>query len=824
MTARKSFSLALPVAAAVFALVASADAAEDRSGIEFFELKIRPVLVERCYECHSAVARKSLGGLRLDTRDAVLKGGDSGPAVVPGEPEKSPLVKAIRYGDPLLKMPPKVNARLTSEQVADFEWWIKRGAPDPRAGAAVAVKSGPKHDFAAARKQWPFHPLAEPAIPTVKNADWPRNPIDRFVLAAIEQHGLRPVADADKRTLIRRATLDLTGLPPTPEEVEAFIGDGSPDAYEKLIDRLLASPEYGRRWGRHWLDVVRYADTAGDNSDYPVPQLRLYRDYVVDSFNADKPYDRFLREQLSGDLLPYSNEAQRIEQLVATGYLAGSKRFGSRVEDYPWHLTIEDTIDNLGRTFLGLSLTCARCHDHKFDPITSEDYYGLYGIFAGMRYPWPGIELDKVQRNFVPLAPPQEALLLDKRRAEKVAELDAEFKRLEGEKKTADEAVKAAAATDKPAPDALKKKAEAAKAKLDALRKERDRVKNTAPYETAYAAAEGKSAGNVRMHIRGQPENPGREVPRRFLEIFGARGLPSGAGGSGRLDLVDWLLNDSTALFARVMVNRVWHHHFGRGIVVTPNDFGRQGVPPNRPELLDYLAGRFIHGGWSIKGIHRLIMLSRTYRLSSETDVDNAAVDPTNDWQWRFPRRRLEAEAIRDSILFVAGSLDLTTPPGPHPFPEMSKWDFTQHKPFRAVYETDRRSIYLMTQRTAKHPFLAVFDGPDTNASTGRRTNTTTSLQALFFLNDPLVHAAAAKLVDRLHRERTDDDGRIERAYVLLLSRPPTEAEKSDGRRYLAEFAERLAAAKAAPSNAGRTAWESYARALLRLSEFVYLN
>ncbi|HXG60800.1 MAG TPA: DUF1549 domain-containing protein, partial [Planctomycetota bacterium] len=404
-------------------------------GAEFFERRIRPVLADKCYKCHSAQAGKVKADLALDTREGLRRGGHSGPAVVPGDPENSLLIKAIRHTDEDLEMPPKEADRLTPEQVRDFEVWVKMGAPDPR-GSDVTPPAKPRIDFAEARKFWSYRPVQDPPLPAVKDRAWPESPIDRFILAKLEEKGLRPAPDADKRTLLRRVTFDLTGLPPTPEEMEAFLADDSPDAFAKVVERLLASPHYGERWGRHWLDVVRYADTAGCNSDYPIPQMYRYRDWVIRAFNQDKPYGDFIREQLAGDLLPWKTWEERNEKVIATGYIANSRRFASS-ENGIQHLIIEDTIDNLGRTFLGLTIHCARCHDHKFDAISNEDYYALYGIFESTRYPFPGVELNKVPRDLVPLVPPEEVERILAPHRERLAALDAEVKRLEAEQAAA---------------------------------------------------------------------------------------------------------------------------------------------------------------------------------------------------------------------------------------------------------------------------------------------------------------------------------------------------------------------------------------------------
>ncbi len=427
--------------------------------------------------------------------------------------------------------------------------------------------------------------------------------IDRFVLAKLEEHGMKPAPAADKRALIRRATYDLTGLPPTPDEVDAFLADDSQDAFARVVDRLLDSPRYGERWGRHWLDVVRYADTAGDNSDYPVPQMHRYRDWVIDAFNRDLPYDEFVRDQLAGDLRGGATEEERYQRIIATGYIANARRFGSRVDDYPQHLTIEDTIDNLGRSFLGTTLSCARCHDHKFDPIPTRDYYALYGIFESTRYPWPGIELDKQQRDFVPLVP-----AADRDAAEqKLANWQKEQTRLDKDVDKLKEELKKAKDEEKQAFEAKLKDAERA------AKEHRD---GEMPFETAYAVADAESPGDAAIQEKGDPAKPSDVVPRHFLTVLGGQELPEDCESSGREQLAEWIVADDNPLTARVMANRIWQHHFGRGIVPTPNDFGKQGKPPTHPELLDYLAVSFRESGWSIKSMHRLIMLSHAYQQS----------------------------------------------------------------------------------------------------------------------------------------------------------------------------------------------------------------
>ncbi len=795
-------------------------------GVEFFEKRIRPLLVQHCYACHSAKAENLQGGLWLDSRAGVLKGGETSAALVPGKPDESLLIKAVRYED--LEMPPK--AKLKDTEIADLVAWVKMGAPDPRTQATPPTASANARTTAF----WSFQPVQDSPLPAVNDTALSKGPIDRFILAKLDEHGLRPAPAADKRTLLRRVTYDLTGLPPTPEEVDAFLADESPDAWSKLVDRLLASKAYGERWGRHWLDVVRYADTAGDNSDYPIPQMYKYRNWVIDAFNADMPYDAFIHQQLAGDLLPSESEEDRYRKLIATGYLANSKRFGS-YEDarYPWHLTIEDTIDNLGRTFLGLTINCARCHDHKFDPVSNEDYYALYGFFQSTRYPWPGIELDKAQRDLVPLAPAGEIAAGQKVRQAKLAEHDAKIEALELEHKT-NNATLSDAEKSEDSEEEKKTRIEKVTQRLVDLKQEiksarkarEDFVRQPLPFELAYAVAEGKTegkkkVGNACVQIKGDPERQGPEVPRRFPTVLGGQPLPADVSGSGRLELARWITDAANPLTARVMVNRIWQYHFGRGLAPTPSDFGKQGTPPTHPELLDWLALRFMDSGWSIKHMHRLILVSSAYQMSVEENESHARIDVDNRYLWRFERQRLDAESIRDTILAVSGGLD-RTPGAGHPFPAQKSWDFTQHKPFKAVYEGDCRSVYLMTQRIQRHPYLALFDGPDTNASTARRITSTTPLQALYFMNDPLVHEQAAKFASRLLSERSDDAGRIEFAYLLLFARPPAADEHARALDYLTQIGEKLPSTPA--DERAAKCWESLVRALWMSNEFVYVN
>ena len=693
---------------------------------------------------------------------------------MPGKPAESLLVEAIRYQG--IKMPPK--AKLPDADIEKLTRWVELGLPWPQSEAKPAGAATAEAEFKitdAQRGFWSFQGVRPQAPPVVQDTAWPLTPIDRFILARLESRGLHPNPPAEKRTLIRRATFDLIGLPPTPEETDAFVADDRPEAFARVVDRLLASQHYGQRWGRHWLDVVRYADTAGETADYPVPQAYQYRNYVIDAFNRDKPYDEFIREQIAGDILAQSGPRETYaERVTATGYLAISRRFGFDSENYH-HLTIADTLDTLGRSILGLSIGCARCHDHKYDPISTADYYALYGIFASSRYAFPGSEEKKQPRDFVPLLPAAEAAPLAAAHQEQLAGCDAELKRLDAELAPVNKSIKTAeeqtaGQTQNTAPQTLaelKTQRDALAATQGAWRGKRDQLIVAGPFEMAYGVVEA-AATNAKIQKRGEPTKLGAEVPRRFLEILGGDGLPGDVTGSGRLQLAEWLTRRSNPLTARVIVNRVWQYHFGRGLVPSPSDFGLRGRAPSHSELLDYLADTLVNQGWSLKRLHKQILLSRVYQLSSGDDNPAAQTDPANESWWKFDRRRLEAEAIRDAVLVTSGQLD-RSPGGPHPFPPRTSWGFTQHAPFKAVYETNRRSVYLMTQRIQRHPFFAIFDGADPNTSTAERTLTTTPSQALFLMNDPFIHQQSEALARRLLATAEDDAQRIQLAFALVF-------------------------------------------------------
>ncbi len=793
-----------------------------REGFDFFEKNIRPVLSEKCFKCHSEQSEKLKGALKLDSKAGMLQGGSTGPAIVPFQPEKSLLLKAIRWVDPDLQMPPK--EQLTAHEIKNFEIWIKMGAPDPRKGGSTNATYG-NYNWDEAKKFWAFQPVKNPEPPKVKNTKWPITPIDRFVLAKLEERNLLVNEAADKRTLIRRATYDLIGLPPTPEQIKAFLDDKSPKAFEKVIDRLLASRQYGEQWGRHWLDIVRYADTSGCNSDFPIPDAYKYRNYVINSFNADKPYDEFVREQIAGDLLPAKSEEEHFQKIIATGYLANSRRFGSRNNEF--HLTIEDTIDNVGKGILGLSVSCARCHDHKFDPIPTKDYYSLYGIFQSTTYAFPGTEVYRHPKDFVPLATGTNLQAVFDYQKE-LADLDEEIDKLGDEKRELTGKLKdddKKKTDDKPDEEEtkLRDRLKEVKAALEDGRTKLKKLEANLPdVDKAYAVSEGKPT-NAKVQKKGVPTNLGEEVPRGFLQILGGQQLPKDEKGSGRRELAKWLTDKKNPLTARVIVNRIWQFHMGNGIVSTPNDFGSRGKLPSHPELLDYLATEFMRSGWSFKKMHKAIMLSRVYQLSSAENPKNNVVDPDNEWLWRFNRRRLSAEEIRDSLLTISSTLDPSMG-GPQPFPPESEWKYSQHKPFMADYPTNKRSIYLMQQRIRKQPFLEVFDGADPNAITGQRPISTTPLQALMMMNSGYIYELADKFAVRIGLATFEQKERIDYAYRLAFGRSPTRSEVNEGVSYLKKVREELRRTKMPMDQQARAALASYARVLLSSNEFFYLD
>ncbi len=719
--------------------IASTARADAPAAQEFFENEVRPLLVEHCQKCHSD--NKPKGGLRLTSRDAVLKGGDSGPAAVPGKPHDSLLIQAVRYND-TPQMPPK--RKLSDQQIAILTRWVQLGLPWPQKTVRATTEANGTFQISEEQRRfWSFQPMKVVPPPKVYDAAWTKSEIDRYILAGLEARGLRPAKPADKRTLLRRVTFDLTGLPPAPEEMEAFLRDDKPDAFARVVDRLLTSPAYGERWGRHWLDLARYTDSfdarlkPGNVMD--INESWRYRDWVVQAFNRDLPYDKFLIDQIAGDLVPSPNGFNR-DGIIATGFLALGDWGGGDADKEKLLTDIaDDQVDVVSRTFLGLTMACARCHDHKFDPISTADYYALAGIFFSTHILVNvGPKTDGPPMLRIPLVPPAE---------------------------------------------------------LEALQKKK------APIPYANGAQEGGVPGSphagthdVPIHIRGRYDRLGPLVPRRFPEILAGREQKPITSGSGRLDLARWLAQPDHPLTARVMVNRIWQHHFGEGIVRTPSNFGKLGQPPTHPELLDWLALQFVRSGWSIKQMHRLILLSATYQQSSEARPETLKADPDNLLFGRMNRHRLEAEALRDSILAVSGKLDRT-----------------MGGPASRDFATPRRTLYLITIRSDRSGFGPLFDAADPTAPVDKRTVSTVAPQALFLLNNPFVLAQAQALAKRILAADKDDEARINRVYHLLYSRLPTGEEINTGRNFLRR-------------GGGEQVWQEYAEILLCANEFMYVD
>jgi hypothetical protein len=775
--------------------------------ITFFEKNIRPVLVQECYSCHAATAKKKRGGLLLDTREGIRKGGDTGPAVVPGDVRQSLLLKAIKHTHREHKMPPM--KKLGDDVIAAFEKWIAMGAPDPRDGSVTVVK---KYviDIEKGRQFWSFRPPAKTSPPAVKDTAWPRGDIDRFLLAGLEARALRPVADADPRTLLRRVYFDLIGLPPGPEEVEAFVKEhaAAPQpALEKVVDKLLASPQFGERWGRHWLDIARYAESSGRSVNFAYPHAWRYRDYVIRAFNADKPYDQFIREQLAGDLLSARDDNEKAELLVATGFLAIGPKAHDQFNRRQFQMDVADEqIDATFQAFQGLTVACARCHDHKFDPIPQKDYYALAGIFLSTEtcygtvrvfqnvHPSPYLTLPRGAKVTIPLTP----LSADRR-----------------------------SALDKQIADTRKQIREVPTGQNAFIRRIllQSRVatlqsqlalydSDGTPRPLAVGARERGFASDSRLYVRGELSQPGEKVRRGFPQVLTAR-QPTIGRGSGRRELADWIASRDNPLTARVMANRVWLHLIGRGLVATPDNFGASGQRPSHPALLDHLAATFADNGWSVKKLIRTIALSRAYQLASEFDAKNFDADPDNVLVWRMPKRRLEAEALRDTMLAVAGRLDLTPPKGSS-VQQGGEGNVSFRFGFRGrggdpVATGRHRTVYLSIIRDGVPEVLTLFDFPDPSLIVGERATTTIPAQALYLLNNSFVIGRAEEMGDRLLALDGDDADRVRRAWYLCYSRPPSEAERASARTFLSEYGR---------GRSRRAAWAALCQALFASAEF----
>ena len=768
-----------------------------------FRRDVQPILAQRCFRCHGP--DQAEGGLRLNSGEAALAELDSGQhAVIPGKPDKSELLARVAATDDSLRMPPE-GKPLKPEQIQILRTWIADGA--------------------TWQNHWAFDPLRPTPVPTVENADWPHNEIDNFILSQLQARKLQPAPSASKVSLLRRVYYDLTGLPPTPEEVDAFLADTAPDAYERTVDRLLASPHYGERWGRHWLDLVRYADTNSFERDAVKPNAWRFRDYVIRTFNDDKPYDQFIREQLAGDELPQVTP----DSLTATGYY----RLGLWDDEPADPLQarfdeLDDIVATTGQVFLGLTVNCARCHDHKLDPIPQTDYYRLVSFFSEIeRYNNHGSQLD--------VSPPELAARhseLARRKADvrdkmrRIEQIGIETLSAEDQRKT--EGPERDKVLGEKLQSSLSAEAWQEYQQLTSQLAELDGVK-LLPRETVLGIKTLREPPETFVLQRGNPHVPGAKVEPGFLTALGG-GTPeiaprsAGAKSSGRRRaLADWIASSSNPLTARVMANRIWQHHFGRGLVRSSSNFGSLGTPPTHPELLDWLASRLVAEGWRLKPLHRLIVTSSAYRMSSAADPQSLAQDPENDSLWRFDMRRLSAEEVRDSILAVSGQLNLRMF-GPGVYPTMSQEVLqSQSMPGSGwrnspPEEQSRRTIYVHVKRSLVLPLLAEFDICDTDSSCAVRFSTTQPTQALAMLNGDFARQQAAALAERLRREFPGDvESQVRRAVRLATAGPADSRQVERGLRLIDSL-------QSQHGLSADRALECYCLVVLNLNEFVFLD
>ena len=793
---RFSVVLAATFATSVLPAQANQKPVDDAAGVRFFESNIRPVLVKHCYECHSNQSGASEGGLRLDTRDAVRTGGDRGPAVVPGSPEKSILMTAVTHSNPDLKMPPQ-KRKLSELIIADLRKWIEMGAPDPREEASEELASVDK----AGRDFWAYQAPKKPNVPRVDGDVWSRLDVDHFVLSMLRERGLVPSSDADMPTLIRRLHFDLIGLPPTPDAIDRFVGrvnkEGIDNALAAEVDELLASPQFGERWGRHWLDVARFAESSGKDANISFPYAWRYRDYVIDSVNADVPYDRFLTEQLAGDLLPYESPQERARLLIATGFLSVGTKNLDAMNALQFQADIADEqIDTVTRAILGSSVACARCHDHKFDAFSMDDYYALAGIFASTKTFFGTFVSPANRVGGDPLPLPTEAglpVFHKSIKPDRVAQLKADMAKLRQEEKDGRAAVFKAIKEGKDASgiftlqDALR-----IFWRTGSIEGELERVDAEGKaLPLAMGVLDREEIVDVPVLKRGEIDQPGDVVARAFPAVFGLdqkNELPKEA--SGRLEFAQWLTDPQHPLTSRVMVNRIWKHVFGEGLVATVDDFGSTGRPPSHPELLDFMASRFVENGWSVKSMVRELVLSRTYRQASTWREGAFVSDPENQLLWRMPKRRLEAEAIRDAMLAVSGELDLSQPEaslvgrviGDRP---ISLIGLDKRLP-SDLDGSVHRSVYLPVIRDRLPDVLELFDFASASFVTGSRETTNVPTQALYLMNSSFVQeraAALAKLVRDVNGE--DRVAAIQYVFRLCFGRRPAVDEEASALKFL---------------------------------------
>jgi mono/diheme cytochrome c family protein len=814
------------------------------SSIDDLAKQAYQILKTNCFECHGAQKR---GGLDMRTPETMKAGGNRGKVIVPHDPDKSPLYLNATYENEV-KMPPPPRGKISDADLDVLRQWIESGGSlEGVTEAADAAKDAEEmkrfEDRAIKpeeREYWAFKAAVRAPLPAVTTPGWGTNAIDAFLASTMEQKGLKPSRPADRRTLIRRASLDVLGLPPAPEEVEAFVNDTSPQAWDKVVDRLLASPHYGERWARHWMDLVRYADSAGFEFDNDRTQMYRYRDYLVKSFNADKPYDLLIKEQLAGD--EYAPES--VEAMVATGFLRLGPSGGGNRQD-----ALDDLLSTTSLTFMGVTVGCARCHNHKFDPIPQKDYYRLQSVFFSTRdvdYPLvPPADVDANRRETQridalarPLRETKRQLeapylqqILDREIAKLPDYMQAAWKtpaeqRTEGQKlnviqieKTITNDTLRALVTEpdivRLMPADVKAKHEDVKTQIAAIEKQRPR-----PFPTALAIGERGRVPQPSFFLhRGSPDAPGSQMTPGVLSVVSETEWkfpepPANATSSWRRrGLAEWLVWKGNPLTARVMVNRMWQHHFGEGIARNPGNFGKMGEQPSHPQLLDWLSLEFIDRGWSMKAMHRLMLTSRAYQMASTDIPANVAIDPENRMFWRAPRARLEAEIIRDQMLAVSGALDRTLG-GPSIFPYIDPdlFEESSKRTWKGLPDTDpatwRRSIYVFLKRSIRYPMFETFDQPNLVNSADRRNRTTIAPQALVLMNNGMVRTQAKIFSERVAKEAgADVTKQVDRAFLIALARLPDSVERQRS----------IAFVRSSP-----TGLSEFCHALFNLNEFVY--
>ncbi len=776
------------------------------NGTVLFEKKIRPVLVEKCYPCHSEKAPKLRANLKLDSREGMLKGGDLGPALVVGKPAESPLVKALHYQDEQLRMPP--SKPLDPSVVADFETWIALGAPWPDASQNLVKDPG-----LGGAKPWAWTAPKRIAPPIEESSPWAKTPIDQFLFAKMRLEGLSPSPEADPRVLVRRLAIDLVGVPLRTEEAEAFAEKPTREAYVALVDKLLADPGFGERWGRHWLDIARYADTSGRTVNANHPNAWRYRDYVIDALNGDKPYDLFVLEQLAGDLLPSKNEQDRAEKLIATGFLAvGPKALNERNTRQFQADLADEQLDTVFTAFLATSLACARCHDHKFDPISQKDYTRISGIFQNTDTRYGTIRLIQNIRPSKLQELPKGAKLSNPLPNLTKSEMVALQEDIQSLKAKRLELIPSGKLFTSPEGILTQVRLATAESRLESYTPE------GTPKNLAMGVKDKTFPGDTPLYIRGEVDRPGQIVARGVPDWFaGTRAVRK---GSGRLELAHWIASKDNPLTARVMVNRVWSHLMGRPLVETPDNFGLAGRLPTHPGLLDYLAISFVEDGWSVKRLVRQILLSRAYAQSSHADPKAMEIDPEGAYYWRMTPRRHDAEVLRDTILWLGGDLQdgrrLGSPVS------LAGEGLVRGGQRQGLFTQpfNGRSVYLPVIRDNPDETLALFDFPQPDAVQGDRPTTTVASQALFLLNNPLVLRESEKLAAWLLKESPDSAEQIRKAFLVIHGRPPTSREGELGAAFLRDFR-----AKAFAPQSGRNKKEALAafgQALLAHPDFLY--